>query len=121
MSTRADAAVEAVSRAAAPAAPPPGAQASVAERGAAPPAGSLRRLRRRDARLVPVAAAAWATAALSTLHPDAAVPVAVVLWIAAAVSIAAALRLRGAGRGGSPPRGISIPAAACRSTPMAAS
>ena len=100
MSTRADAAVEAVSRAAAPAAPPRGAQASVAERGAAPPAGSLRRLRRRDARLVPVAAAAWATAALSTLHPDAAVPVAVVLWIAAAVSIAAALRLRGAGRGG---------------------
>ncbi len=30
-------------------------------------------------------------------------------------------RARGAGRGGSPPRGISIPAAACRSTPMAAS
>ena len=63
------------------------------------PVDSVRRLRRRDARLVPVAAAAWVAAAFATLQPGAAVPAAAGLWIAAAVIVALTLRLRGRWRG----------------------
>lgn len=59
------------------------------------PAGlSLRRLRRRDARLVPVAAAAWVAASLAILHPEGAGVAAAALWASSAVALVVALRVR---------------------------
>ncbi len=59
------------------------------------PSGSLRRLRRRDARLVPIAGAAWLAATLITLNADAAAPAALALWVGALIAVVLALRLRG--------------------------
>lgn len=64
----------------------------------APRGPSLRRLRRRDARLVPVAAAAWIGAAFATVHVDLARPVGVGLWVAAVVALCVAVRVRGPAR-----------------------
>lgn len=53
---------------------------------------SMRRLRRRDARLVPVAAAAWLAAAGAITHPGMAGAAAAVLWACAAVAAVGAVR-----------------------------
>ncbi|WP_312676405.1 ComEC/Rec2 family competence protein [Microbacterium sp.] len=52
---------------------------------------SGRRARRRDARLVPVAAAAWIAAAWATAQPAQAGVVALVLWMAAVLAVAVAI------------------------------
>lgn len=52
---------------------------------------SGRRARRRDARLVPVAAAAWIAAAWATAQPAQAGAVALVLWMAAVLAVAVAI------------------------------
>lgn len=52
---------------------------------------SGRRARRRDARLVPVAAAAWIAAAWSTAHAAQAGAVALVLWMAAVLAVGVAV------------------------------
>lgn len=57
-------------------------------------APSLRRLRRRDARLVPVAGAAWIAAAVATLNPGGAGAAALVLWAAALLAVLVAVRAR---------------------------
>jgi len=49
-------------------------------------------VRRRDARLVPVAAAAWAAAAFATTNPTTALPLAVGLWACAAGLLGLAMR-----------------------------
>lgn len=56
-------------------------------------APSLRRLRKREARLAPVAAAAWTTAALAILHPQAAGVVAVCAWGITALALLVAVRV----------------------------
>lgn len=57
---------------------------------------SGRRLRRRDARLVPVAGAAWLIAAVLTTHAEVSGVVATALWAAAVVALVCAVRRRGA-------------------------
>ncbi|MFS0867552.1 ComEC/Rec2 family competence protein [Microbacterium sp. 179-B 1A2 NHS] len=59
---------------------------------------SSRAARRRDLRLLPAAAAAWAGAGAAILVPDAAAPLAVALWLAAAAAVL--LARRGAARHG---------------------
>lgn len=54
--------------------------------------GGLRRARRRDARLVPIAAAVWATAALAILQPQSAGVVSGVCWAGALAVLLLALR-----------------------------
>ncbi|MFT3799178.1 ComEC/Rec2 family competence protein [Microbacterium sp.] len=70
---------------------------------------SQRRLRRRDARLAPVAAAAWIAAWVATRHPSSAGGAATALWIGAVLLLGAAAL---------PPR--VVPAFARRALPLAA-
>jgi competence protein ComEA len=57
-----------------------------------PPSHSLRRLRRRDARMVPVAASAWLAAALATLFPESAGATALACWGGVVLLVAGARR-----------------------------
>lgn len=59
---------------------------------------SRRRARRRDLRLVPVVAAAWIVAWVTTWHPPLAVGMAVVLWILAPLAVVCGARARGGWR-----------------------
>ncbi|WP_323741089.1 ComEC/Rec2 family competence protein [Microbacterium sp. VKM Ac-2870] len=87
---------------------------------------SGRRLRRRDARLVPVAAVAWIAAGAFTVHAGMSGTVAAPLWISAAASIVTAIVFRRPSSGAARTRavavvaGVSLAVAAAVATNIAA-
>ncbi|PZU46235.1 MAG: competence protein ComEC [Microbacterium sp.] len=80
---------------------------------------SVSRARRRDARLVPVAAAAWIAAALTIVHPDAAVAAAITGWLGAGTALLLAARMTAGRRTWCALCAVCLAAAAAASTHVA--